>query len=198
MRSKENNARRPWDPALGRELFGYSRSQTNALLEHSAKTIEQLEAVVTTTRQELEAAQEALHAVKAENERGRTAFAAMKAEVQQLKDEAAEQPLPEPEIDPAIGEALVTAHRTAAEIVARAQEAADELEREARRAVTTAEAEAHALVERAAAAREQMKRDSAAWVEFLHRALENADYLGTEPERQMILTEAAAGDSATT
>jgi cell division septum initiation protein DivIVA len=197
MRSQKNEARR--HPALGRQLFGYSRSQTNSLLEHSAKMIEQLEAVAAACHQDLEAAQQALEAVKDENERARNVFAAMKAEIQRLKDEAARQPAPvsAPEIDPAIGEALVTAHRTATEIVARAQEAAEEIERDARRTVSTAEAEAHALIERAAAARDQMKHDRAAWVEFLRRALESADHVGTEPERQLILTEVAAADSAT-
>jgi cell division septum initiation protein DivIVA len=195
MRSRKNEARR--HPALGRQLFGYSRSQTNSLLEHSAKMIEQLEAVAAAGREELGATQEALEAVKDENGRARNVFAAMKAEIQRLKDEAAGQPPPAPGIDPAIGEALVTAHRTAAEIVARAKEAAEEIERDARRTVSTAEAEAHALIERTAAAREQMKRDRAAWVEFLHRALESADHLGTEPERQLILTEVASADSAT-
>jgi truncated hemoglobin YjbI len=57
--------------------------------------------------------------------------------------------------------------------------------------------EAHAVIERTAAAREQMKRDRAAWVEFLHRALESADHLGTDPERQLILMDVAAADSAT-
>lgn len=196
MRSDKHEARQ--HPALGRQLFGYSRAQTNSLLEHTARMIEQLEAAAAASRQEAEAAQTALEAVKDENERARNVFAAMKAEIQGLKDEAAQQqPPPAPEIDPAIGEALVTAHRTAAEIVARARAAADEIEHEARTTVSTAEAEAHTLIERAAAAREQMKRDRAAWVEFLHRALESADHLGSEPERQLILTEAVAPDSAT-
>src|SRR5262249_3707970 len=184
-------------PALGRELFGYSRSQTNSLLEQSAKMIEQLEAAAATSRQERETAREELEAVKDENERARNVFAAMKAEIQRLKDEIAKQPPPKEVIDPAIGEALVTAHRAATEIIAKAHEAAEEIERDAHRTVSSAEAEAHALIERAAAAREQMKRDRAAWVEFLRSALESADHLGTEPERQLLLTEVAAADSAT-
>jgi hypothetical protein len=39
-----------------------------------------------------------------------------------------------------------------------------------------------------------MRRDRAASIAFLRRALESADHLGTDPERQLVLTEVAAAD----
>lgn len=163
------------NPHLGRQLFGYSRSRTNALLERAASMIEDLASGLVSWQEACEAASARLDAAESELARTRIELA------KQHESEAA------------VAEALVTAHREAAAIVGRgrseatellvsAQAQASELDAEAGHVIEQAEIRAQALVERAAGEvehlyaeaerlRARIARERELWASSLRRAL---------------------------
>jgi cell division septum initiation protein DivIVA len=180
------------NPALGRQLRGYSRAKTNAVLEHAASMIEQLRTDVVKAEEELVEVRAGLAAATTENHQLRERLTAFRDENARLRSEVSTRAAAES--DPAIAEALVSAHRMAEEIAATATRRANEMitaarrdsegvTSEARGVIEEAEARANAIVERATAhAREVqaraervktcIERDRRTWSTFLQRAQE--------------------------
>jgi cell division septum initiation protein DivIVA len=207
------------NPALGRQLRGYSRAKTNAVLEHAASMIEQLRTDVVKAEDEVVEVRATLAASTTENHQLRERLTAFRDENARLRSEVSTRAAAES--DAAIAEALVSAHRMADEIAAKATRRASEMitaarrdsegvSSEARGVIEEAERRAHAIVERATAhagevqARaEQLKacieRDRRTWSTFLQRALEATAALELQPvvagEDRMIVDLRPAADA---
>lgn len=189
------------NPYLGWQLLGYSRRRTNALLDAAANMIEQLASDVAEQRGALADAGSRLARAEAALEDTTARLEASREDLARIRTEQAKD---SGESDgEAVGKALVSAHREAADIVARARDEAARIlssahadatgaNEEADHLIEQAEIRAHALVEQAAGeaerlrsqseiVRERIRRDRALWTAFLRRALAAADEELVEP-----------------
>jgi cell division septum initiation protein DivIVA len=181
---------------LGWQPFGFSRRKTKAMLDSASRVIEQLTTEVVERRGAVSEAEARIAALQAELDGTNARLAATLEQVEQVRVESAKDAREEVERS-MIADALVSAHETAAEIVANARRRADELlttaqnnaqgiEDEADHVMEQAEIRAHSLVENAARDAENLRaeseqltariaRERGLWMAFLRRALETLE-----------------------
>jgi cell division septum initiation protein DivIVA len=181
---------------LGWQPFGFSRRKTKAMLDSASRVIEQLTTEVVERRGALSAAEARVAALQAELDGTNARLTATLEKIELVRVESAKNARDEAERS-MIADALVSAHETAAEIVANARRRADELlttaqnnaqgiEDEADHVMEQAEIRAHSLVENAARDAENLRaeseqltariaRERALWTAFLRRALESLE-----------------------
>ncbi|HKI93449.1 MAG TPA: hypothetical protein VJ986_14195 [Gaiellaceae bacterium] len=196
------------NPYLGWQLLGYSRRRTNALLDDAANMIEQLGADVVAQRGALADLGGRLARAETALEDATVRLEASREDLARIRTEHARAPGGSD--GEAVDKALVSAHREAAGIVARACDEAARIlssaradatgaNEEADHLIEQAEIRAHALVEQAAGeaerlrsesevVRERIRREHTLWTAFLRRALAAADGLlldTSEPNRDL-------------
>lgn len=190
-------------PHLGWRPFGYSRRKTDALLSLAASLIEELTDQVVQQQGAHAETEARLVEVTAEIKETSAKLEASRAELERVRAESAKRAPDEAE-RATIGMALISAHRAAAEIVARARRGAEEIlatarsdatsiEEEANHVIEQAEIRAHGLVEHAGQEAESLraesdqlsariKRERQLWTAFLRRALDATGQAGPAPE----------------
>ena len=135
------------NPYLGWQLLGYSRRRTNALLDAAANMIEQLASDVAEQRGALADAGSRLARAEAALKDTTARLEASREELARIRTEQAKE-TGESDAE-AAGKALVSAHREAADVVARARDEAARILSSARADATGADEEADHLIEQA-------------------------------------------------
>jgi cell division septum initiation protein DivIVA len=146
-------------PSLKRSLFGgYSKKDTQRLLDLASHMIEDLTGEVTRQQSDLAKADAQLHAVLAELDQTKHRLKSTLTDLEQAKAERQEE-----DADRVVGDALVTAHRAASQIVAEARTKAESILESARESAETIQSEANYVIEqaeiRAVCIREQAAAD---------------------------------------